>query len=180
MEGAAGAAGLLVFEFFLGGEVGGVVLGVVLIEAAEVLELLHAEGFFYHGDAGGEVVEHVAFPEAEDGPAHGGEALGVATVAEDVAFYLGVPVGTVALDALLGMVPVAAMPEVAIDEDGDLAALEADVGRAREPAHVLAVAVATMPQLTRQQPLRTGALATVGLHTATTLFGCEMVGHGSS
>lgn len=124
-EGAAGAAGLLVFEFFLGGEVGGVVLGVVLIEAAEVLELLHAEGFFHHGNAGGEVVEHVAFPEAEDGPAHGGEALGVATVAEDVALYLGIPVGTVALDALLGMVPVAAMPEVAIDEDGDLAALEA-------------------------------------------------------
>ena len=110
---------------------------------------------FYAGDGGVEVLlGEFAFPDGDDGPGEGVEALGVEFVAGDVAGYLFFPESGVRLGFdVLGATTVA-VPEAAVDEDDGAVLGQHEVGGAGEAAVIEPVAVAPSPQFAPDGPLR--------------------------
>ena len=88
---------------------------------------------------------HLFLAEMHRRPADGGEAAIAAPVAGHVAFDFRYPVFAVALQFRLFGVPIVAVPELAVDEDGDVVLEDGDVGRPRERPPVEPVAVPPPP-----------------------------------
>ena len=169
---------LAVLRLIFGGNANGVVLCVIFIHAVQVLQLPLTKSLLDTVGTVGQMFAHLTLPKAQHRPTHGVQSLVHPAVARHVAFYLSVPKVAVALNTLPLVLPVTTMPELAIDKHRYLAVLEADVGTAGHRTHILAIAIATSPQLPCKHPLGLSAAAAVALHTATTLFGSEVVGHG--
>jgi hypothetical protein len=95
-----------------------------------------------------EIRSDLGFPESEDGPAHLLEATGVLPVALDIALDLGEPVIGVGAAAQLPSpaLPVSAVPEVPVAEDGDPRSVENDVGPPRQCGDVLPVPAPGRPE----------------------------------
>jgi len=101
----------------------------------------------YAGDGGVKVLlGEFAFPDGDDGPGEGVEALGIEFVAGDVAGYLFFPESGVRLGFdVLGATAVA-VPEAAVDEDDGAVLGQDEVGGAGEALVIEPVAVALVPQ----------------------------------
>lgn len=118
-----------------------------------------------------------AFPDGDDGPGEGVEALGVEFVAGDVAGHFLMPELFVGLwNCVLGATSMA-VPEAAVDEDDGAVLGEDDVGGAGESAVVEPVAVAPSPQFAPDGPLRGRVPGTDVGHTVVPLGGGHRVGH---
>ena len=102
---------------------------------------------FYAGNGGGEVgfLGEFTFPDSDDGPGEGVEALGIEFVTGDVAGNLFFPELGVGLWCdVLGAAAVA-VPEAAVDEDDCAIFGEDEVGGAGEAFIVESVAVSSAP-----------------------------------
>lgn len=133
---------------------------------------------FYAGDGGVEIfLGEFAFPDGDDGPGEGVEALSVEFVAGDVAGYLFFPEAGVRLgNDVLGATSVA-VPEAAVDED-DCAILGQDeIGGAGEAFVIDPVAVPLVPQCVPDCPLRTGVLGVDLRHYLVSLLWGHSVRH---
>lgn len=109
----------------------------------------------YAGDGGvKDLLAEFAFPDGDDGPGEGVEALGIEFVVGDVAGYLFFPESDVRLGFdVLGATAVA-VPEAAVDEDDSAVLGQDEVWGAGEPLVVDPVAVATVPQFAADNPFR--------------------------
>lgn len=93
-----------------------------------------------------------AFPDGDDGPGEGVEALGVEFVAGDVAGDFLAPECFVGLgNDVLGATAVA-VPEASVDENDGAVLGQDEIGGAGEPLVVDPVAVATVPQFAADNP----------------------------
>ena len=118
-----------------------------------------------------------AFPNGDDGPGEGVEALGVEFVAGDVGGDFLLPEGGVGLwFHVLGTTAVA-VPEAAVDEDDGAVLGQHEVGGAGESAVIEPVAVATSPQFAPDGPLRTGVPGTDAGHVVGALGWGHSVRH---
>ena len=133
---------------------------------------------FYARDGGVEVLlGEFAFPDGDDGPGEGVEALGVEFVAGDVAGHFFTPELFVGLgNGVLGATPVA-VPEAAVDEDDGAVLGQHEVGGAGESAVIEPVAVAPSPQFAPDGPLRGGVPGTDAGHVVRPLGGGHSVRH---
>ena len=109
----------------------------------------------YAGDGGVKVLlGEFAFPDGDDGPGEGIEALGVEFVTGDVAGYLFFPESGVRLGFdVLGATTVA-VPEAAVDEDDGAVLGQDEIGGAGEALVIEPVPVALFPQCVPDGPLR--------------------------
>lgn len=100
----------------------------------------------YAGDGGVKVLlGEFAFPDDDDGPGEGVEALGVEFVAGDVAGHFLTPELLVGLgNGVLGATSVA-VPEASVDEDDGAVLGQDEIGGAGESAVIEPVAVAPSP-----------------------------------
>ncbi len=108
---------------------------------------------FYARDGGVKVLlGEFAFPDGDDGPGEGVEALGVEFVAGDVAGDFLAPECFVGLgNDVLGATAVA-VPEASVDENDGAVLWQDEIGGAGEPLVVDPVAVATVPQFAADNP----------------------------
>lgn len=122
-----------------------------------------------------------AFPDGDDGPGEGVEALGVEFVAGDVAGYLVFPEAGVRLGFdVLGATSVA-VPEAAVDEDDSAVLGQDEIGGAGESSVIEPVAVSPAPEFTPYCPLRGGVPGTDAGHVVGPLGGgCHSSGFLSS
>ena len=146
--------------------------------APSVILLLCGQEFgFYAFNGGVGMLAEFAFPDGDDGPGEGVEALGVEFVAGDVAGHFLTPELFVGLgNGVLGATPVT-VPEAAIDEDDGAVLGQHEVGGAGESAVIEPVAVATSPQFAPDGPLRTGVPGTDAGHVVGALGWGHSVRH---
>ena len=133
---------------------------------------------FYARDGGVKVLlGEFAFPDGDDGPGEGVEALGVEFVAGDVAGHFLTPELLVGLgNGVLGATSVA-VPEAAVDEDDGAVLGQDEVGGAGEAAVIEPVPVAFVPQCVPDSPLRTGVLGVDLRHYLVSLLWGHSVRH---
>lgn len=118
-----------------------------------------------------------AFPDGDDGPGEGVEALGVEFVAGDVAGHFLTPELLVGLgNGVLGATAVA-VPEAAVDEDDGAVLGQDEVGGAGEAFVIEPVPVALVPQCVPDGPLRGGVPGTDAGHVVRPLGWCQCVRH---
>ena len=151
------------FGFYLGEEVAvfsGLFPGEFAVVAAdgEVVLVFGLGGLqisLYARDGGVKVLlAEFAFPDGDDGPGEGVEALGVEFVAGDVAGHFLTPELLVGLgNGVLGATAVA-VPEAAVDEDDGAVLGQDEVGGAGEALVIEPVPVAFVPQCVPDSPLR--------------------------
>ena len=132
---------------------------------------------FYARDGGVEVLlGEFAFPDGDDGPGEGVEALGVEFVAGDVAGYLVFPEAGVRLGFdVLGATSVA-VPEAAVDEDDGAVLGQDEIGGAGETFVIKSVPVPFAPQRLPDCTLRGGVPGTDAGHVVRPLGGGHSVG----
>lgn len=136
----------------------------------------------YAGDGGvKDLLAEFAFPDGDDGPGEGVEALGVEFVAGDVAGYLFFPESGVRLGIdVLGATSVA-VPEAAVDEDDGAVLGQDEIGGAGEALVIEPVPVALAPQCIPDGPLRSCVPGTDAGHVVGPLGGgCHSSGFLSS
>lgn len=122
-------------------------------------------------DGGICILAEFAFPDGDDGPGEGVEALGVEFVAGDVAGYLFFPESGVRLGFdVLGATAVA-VPEAAVDEDDGAVLGQDEVGGAGEALVIEPVPVALVPQCVPDGPLWACVPGTDAGHVVGTLRG---------
>ena len=134
---------------------------------------------FYAGNGGGEVgfLGEFTFPDSDDGPGEGVEALGVEFVTGDVAGDFLAPECFVGLgNDVLGATAVA-VPEAAVDEDDGAVLGQDEVGGAGEAFVIEPVPVALVPQCVPDGPLRGGVPGTDAGHVVRPLGWCQCVRH---
>lgn len=112
-----------------------------------------------------------ALPKVEDRPAPVLQELSILPVALHISFDLGDPVLPVALDTGLFLLPVAAMPEVSVDEYRHFVFLYRNVGRAGQALDILPVAITQGPQCPAQHQLRPGIRGADFAHEPGALLG---------
>ena len=139
---------------------------------------------FNAGDGGGEVLlGEFAFPDGDDGPGEGVEALGAQFIAGDVAGHFLLPEAGVAFrDDIFGAAAVA-VPEAAVDEDDGTVLGEDEVGRAGQTSVVEPVAITATPQFVPDGPLGSRILRADAGHVVGSLGGrwnCLSVSHNPS
>ncbi len=133
---------------------------------------------FYAVYRGGEIgFGEFAFPDGDDVPGDGFEALDVERVAFTVAGHFLFPEICVGFwDGVFGAASVA-VPEAAVDEYGGAVFRQDDVGGAGKCADIEPVAVAPAPQPAPYRLFGTGVLRADVRHTLVPLQGCQRVGH---
>lgn len=119
----------------------------------------------------------LAFPYADHVPSQPTQLQAVGGIALAVAFDFLLPEGGVGLGQAEIAASLMPMPETAVDENSRAVAAEHDVGRARQRAHVFAVAESAGIQIVAHQRLRLGVAAAYLRHASVPLFGCHRVGH---
>ena len=112
----------------------------------------------------------LAFPNCHHVPAHRLERSVVFFVARPVALNLPAPEFRVRLWQMRVLMPV---PETAVDEDDDAVFAHYDVGSARQPSAVFAVAVAPGEEIAAHNHLRFRILAADMRHTAVACLSVE-------
>ena len=118
-----------------------------------------------------------AFPDGDDGPGEGVEALGVEFVAGDVAGDFLTPELFVGLgNGVLGATSVA-VPEAAVDEDDGAVLGQDEVGGAGETFVIEPVPVALAPQCIPDGPLRGRVFGVDLRHYLVSLFRGHSVRH---
>lgn len=118
-----------------------------------------------------------AFPNGDDGPGEGVEALGVEFVAGDVAGDFLAPECFVGLgNDVLGATAVA-VPEASVDENDGAVLGQDEIGGAGEAAVIEPVPVALVPQCVPDGPLRGGVLGTDAGHVVRPLGWGHSVRH---
>ena len=95
-----------------------------------------------------------AFPDGDDGPGEGIEALGVKFVTGDVAGYLFFPESGVRLGFDVLRATAVAVPKAAVDEDYGAVLGQDEIGGAGEALVIEPVPVALVPQCVPDSPLR--------------------------
>ena len=117
------------------------------------------------------------FPDGDDGPGEGVEALGVEFVTGDVAGDFLAPECFVGLgNDVLGATAVA-VPEAAVDEDDGAVLGQDEVGGAGEAFVIEPVPVAFVPQCVPDGPLRAGILGVDLRHYLVSLLWGHSVRH---
>ena len=156
--------------------------GVFAVFAAEgavafVFLLGGGEFGFDAGEGAGEVLfGEFAFPDGDDAPCEGVEALGAQFVAGDVAGHFFLPeVGVAFRDDIFGAVAVA-VPEAAVDEYDGAVLRQHQIRRAGQASVVESVAIALAPQLFPDGPLRGRVLRADAGHAVVPLGGGHRVG----
>lgn len=121
--------------------------------------------------AGFEVFADVAFPEPQHEPAELREIIAHVSVALDVPRQVLSPVALIRAHLLARMFLMPPrMPEIAIDEHGDLALRDGDVGLAGQAVVVLPIADAPVPERLAEDDLGACVSGTVAAHGAMSLF----------
>ena len=119
------------------------------------------------------------FPDGDDGPGEGVEALGVEFVAGDVAGYLFFPESGVRLGFDVLGATALAVPEAAVDEDDGAVLGQDEIGGAGEAAVIEPVPVDLVPQCVPDCTLRCRVLGTDAGHVVGPLAGSQNIGHCS-
>ena len=118
-----------------------------------------------------------AFPDGDDGPGEGVEALGVEFVTGDVAGHFFTPELFIGLgNSVLGANSVS-MPEAAVDEDDGAVLGQHEVGGAGESTVIEPIAVAPEPQRVPDGPLRGGVFGVDLRHYLVSLLRGHSVRH---
>ena len=177
---------ILEFFFYLGEDFA-VLLGLfagefaVLAADGEVVLVFGLGGLqigLYARDGGVKVLlAEFAFPNGDDGPGEGVEALGVEFVAGDVAGDFLAPKCFVGLgNDVLGATAVA-VPEAAVDEDDGAVLGQVEVGGSGKPFVIEPVPVALLPQCVPDGPLRACVPGTDAGHVVRPLGRGQCVRH---
>ena len=162
------SAGLLPGEF-----------AVLAADGAVALVFLFRGGQFCFdsGDGDGEVLlGEFTFPDGDDGPGEGVEALGIEFVAGDGAGHFPLPeVGVAFRDDIFGAAAVA-VPEAAVDEDDGSILGQDEVGGTGQASVVEPVAIAPAPKFIPDGPLGGRVLRADAGHAVVPLGGGQSVG----
>lgn len=113
-----------------------------------------------------EVIE-LTFPDDEHPPARGLQLMLDASVARDVAVELALPELAACLGSV-GQTAVVAVPETAVDEQGDMSAPEHDIGPARQIPRLQPISVAHRMQEPANGQFRPGVATPDAAHQGAT------------
>ena len=111
-----------------------------------------------------QVLAYVFAPETEDGVARSDERRVVFVVTLDVPFDLGPPELPIALDPSLGLLPLVAVPELTVDEDGQPVPPDNDIGLTRKFFGMGTVTDTLRPKCFAQQQLGLGVFGPDAAH----------------
>lgn len=163
---------IIIRRFILGGKgnVGSLHCIVVEIDATErLLDAAQRSGSFAR--------LQLAFPHLDHVPAHTPQLHPIPGIARLIALNLLLPEAGICLRQAEIAAPLMPMPETSVYENHRTVAAKHNVGRARQSAHVLAIAESTGKQVVAHHRFRTRVAAADVRHTAMPLLGCHCVNH---
>lgn len=163
---------IIIRRFILGGKgnVGSLHCIVVEIDATErLLDAAQRSGSFAR--------LQLAFPHLDYVPTHTPQLHPVPGIARLIALNLLPPEAGICLRQAEIAAPLMPMPETSVYENHRTVAAKHNVGRARQSAHVLAIAESTGKQVVAHHRFRTRVAAADVRHAAMPLLGCHCVNH---
>lgn len=163
---------IIIRRFILGGKgnVGSLHCIVVEIDATErLLDAAQRSGSFAR--------LQLAFPHLDHVPAHTPQLHPVPGITRLIALNLLLPEAGICLRQAEIAAPLMPMPETSVYENHRTVAAKHNVGRARQSAHVLAIAESPGKQIVAHHRFRTRVAAADVRHAAMPLLGCHCVNH---
>ena len=163
---------IIIRRFILGGKgnVGSLHCVVVEIDATErLLDAAQRSGSFAR--------LQLAFPHLDHVPAHTPQLHPIPGIARLIALNLLLPEAGICLRQAEIAAPLMPMPETSVYENHRTVAAKHNVGRARQSAHVLAIAESPGKQVVAHHRFRTRVAAADVRHAAMPLLGCHCVNH---